>query len=97
MTGFKAKVESIAVAANGTRLFAGTTDGVLTMFEARGDTPHAVRSGNIELVQISQLLGARSTANRKPVSNLVVVDEWRALLCVAETCLTVVRHFCHLL
>jgi hypothetical protein len=91
VSGFKLnKVESIAVAGNGTRLFAGTNDGVLTLFEIRGDVSQAVRAGSVDVVQISQLLGARSTANRKPVSSLVVVDEWRALLCLADSCLTVV-------
>jgi hypothetical protein len=90
ISGFRAtRVESIAIAANGSRLFAGTSDGVLTMFEVRGHSPHA-RTENVELVQISQLLGARSTANRKPVLSLVVVDEWRALLCLADSFLTVV-------
>jgi hypothetical protein len=60
------KVESVALAAHGTRLFAGTSDGLLFLYECRRDTPAAVRSGSVELVQISQLLGARA-ANRDKV------------------------------
>jgi hypothetical protein len=60
------------------------------MYECRSDTPAAVRSGSVELVQISQLLGARAANRDKTrVSSLVVVDEWRALLGVIDTCLTV--------
>jgi len=68
VSGFRASnVESIAVAANATRLFAGTADGVLVMYECKGDTSSAVRSGSVELVQISQLLGARSTSRDKVI------------------------------
>jgi len=85
-----AKVESIALAAKGTRLFVGTSDGVLFMYECRNDTPAAIRSGSVELVQISQLLGARgANRDKSRVSSLVVVDEWRALLGVMDTCLTI--------
>jgi hypothetical protein len=62
VTGFRAqRVESIAVAVNGSRLFVGTFDGVLVMYECR------VRASSVELVQISQLLGARSTSKEKVI------------------------------
>jgi|MDSY01.2.fsa_nt_gb WD40 repeat protein len=88
------KVESIAVAANGTRLFAGSSDGSLVIYDCRRDTPDAVRSGSVELKQITQLAAGSADGSRRPsitgalggsskstaVSGLTVVDAWRMLL-----------------
>ena len=40
-------------------------------------------------MQISQVLGGRSSSSGKAVSSLVAVDDWRALFGLVDTCLTV--------
>ena len=100
-SGFRGtKVECVAVTENGARLFAGSSDGSLVVYSVHADTPDAVRSGSVELRQLTQLAGGGGGGGRSfaggalgggggggkagAVAGLVVVDAWRLVLGIVD-------------
>ncbi|CAM9220581.1 unnamed protein product, partial [Phaeothamnion confervicola] len=78
------KVATIAATTAGERIFAGTVDGGLNAYECRADTANAVRAGSLEGQQVETLRKPSSGKDKRPVTDLLAVEAWRALLGIMD-------------
>jgi hypothetical protein len=79
------KVSCIAAVGAGERLFAGSTDGTLAVYECRSDTAAAIRAGSFEC-QLAETLrrGSGSDKDKRAVTGLAAVEGWRAVLGIID-------------
>lgn len=77
--GFKAqKVDSIAMGSGLQRLFVGTGDGQLLLYDCRPNT----QNGSYTLALKDNI--RKASKDRKPVSNLILVESWRVLIGIMD-------------
>lgn len=80
LSGFQTqRVESIALGNVGQRLFAGTQDGVLVLYECKSD------GKSCSLVDTIR----KQPKEKKPIISLVTVDTWRVLIGIIDGIITV--------
>jgi hypothetical protein len=79
------KVSCIAAVGAGERLFAGSADGTLAVYECRSDTAAAIRAGSFEC-QLAETLrrGSGSSKDKRAVTGLAAVEGWRAVLGIID-------------
>ncbi|KAJ1443435.1 hypothetical protein B484DRAFT_6762 [Ochromonadaceae sp. CCMP2298] len=75
-----AKTEGIAVTSHGRRMFAGTSDGSVLLYECRPDNAARYSCAVVDTI--------RKSRERKPAAQLTCVESWRALLCIVDGLVT---------
>eukprot|EP01041_Mallomonas_annulata_P002439 gene2439-4730_t len=78
------KIESISVTSGGYRLFIGTNEGFLYLYEIRS-SPDDKSPGECSLVEILR----RPSKERRPVTSLKTVEDWFVLVGIMDGCITV--------
>ena len=80
LSGFQTqRVESIALGNIGQRLFAGTQDGTLVLYECKSD------GKSCSLVDTIR----KQPKEKKPITSLVTIDTWRVLIGIIDGIITV--------
>ena len=70
-------VSSLAVTSGGERLFVGTSDGYIQLFECRGNTKCAL----LDTIR-------KQSKDKKPITTLICVESWRVIICIADGVVT---------
>jgi len=88
MVQYASKISAICLSGGGKKLFVGTNDGNLMTFDCRADTTNAVRADSFECFQIDS---QRLSKDKKPISEMIVIESWQVMLYFFDGSLTVVN------